>query len=192
MDVLDQFSTQAVGKFDLGGALNDVIRILHNYNLVMPSRFAMLFKCLIILEGTAQGLNAHFSLLELLEPYQRQFVLQQFSPQTWLRKAKRLHRDWELLAESTPRGLNTLLEQLISGNFAVQLKHPPLETSVNRLVYGLCTSALLLASALLWIHAVPPTIHGISILGAAGYLVAAFFATRILWLVRRTDNRKAD
>jgi len=28
-----------------------------------------------------------------------------------------------------------------------------------------------LASALLWIHAIPPTIHGISILGAGGYFI---------------------
>ncbi|HSZ54244.1 MAG TPA: hypothetical protein VK797_01185, partial [Tepidisphaeraceae bacterium] len=75
---------------------------------------------------------------------------------------------------------------------AVRINHPPLESSVNGLVYGLCTSALLLASAMLWIHEVPPRIHGISILGAAGYLVAAFLATRVLWVVRRSESRKHD
>jgi hypothetical protein len=97
-----------------------------------------------------------------------------------------------LLAESIPRGFTNLLEQLQAGDFVVRIKHPPLETSVNRLVYGLCTSALLLASALLWIHEVPPTFHAVSILGAAGYLVAAFLATRILWLTRLSDYRKDD
>jgi hypothetical protein len=141
--------------------------------------------------GATKGLNASFNLAELLEPFERQFVLQQFSPETWLRKAKRLRRDWESLAESIPRGFNDLLEQLESGGLAVHIKHPPLETSVNRLVYGLCTSALLLASALLWIHEVPPTIHGVSILGAAGYLVAAFLATRVLWLIH-WEKRQED
>jgi hypothetical protein len=50
---------------------------------------------------------------------------------------------------------------------------------------------LLPASALPWIHQVPPTIHGISILGAAGHLVAAFLATRVLWLIR-WEQRKDD
>ena len=112
--------------------------------------------------GDRQGAQRRVSIwLELFEPYRRQFVLQQFSPETWLRKARHVRRDWELLAESIPRSFNNLLEQLQSGDFAVRIKHPPLETSVNRLVYGLCTSALLLASALLWIHEVPPTIHGV-------------------------------
>ena len=189
-EVFDQYGTQAVGQFDVGGALTALTRILHEYNLLMPSQLSMLIKCLIILEGTAKGLNASFNLAELLEPFERQFVLEQASPERWLRKAKRLHRDWELLAESIPRGFNNLLDQLQSGEFAVRIKHPPLETSVNRLVYGLCTSALLLASALLWIHEVPPTIHGVSILGAAGYLVAAFLATRVLWVIRW--ERKQD
>ena len=174
----------------MSGRLSAVNRIVHENRLFMPSRLSMLIKCLILLEGTAKGLNADFNLLELLEPFRRRFVLQQLSPMTWLRKAKRLRRDWELLAESIPRAIGNLLEQLQAGDFAVRIKHPPLETSVNRLVYGLCTSALLLASALLWIHEVPPTIHGISILGAAGYLVAAFLATRILWLTRRSDHRQ--
>jgi ubiquinone biosynthesis protein len=183
MEVFGQYGTQAVDQFDIGGALTAVTRIMHEYNLLMPSRLSMLIKCLIILEGTAKELNASFNLAELLEPYRRQFVLQQLSPERWLKKAKRLRRDWELLAESIPRGFNNLLDQLQSGHFSVRVKHPPLEKSVNRMVYGLCTSALLLASALLWVHEVPPKIHGISILGAAGYLVAAAMTTRLLWVI---------
>jgi ubiquinone biosynthesis protein len=191
MEVFAQYGTQAVGKFDVGGALTAVVRIMHEYNLVMPSRLSMLIKCLIILEGTGKGLNANFNLAELLEPYRREFVLQQFSPEALFRKAKRMRRDWLLVAESLPRQFHSLLQQLQSGHFAVRVKQPAMEKSVNRLVYGLCTSALLLASAMLWVHRVPPTIHGTSILGAAGYLVAAFLATRVLWLIR-WERRKDD
>jgi ubiquinone biosynthesis protein len=192
MEVFGQYGAQAVDEFDIGGALTSVTRIMHEYNLFMPSRLSMLIKCLIVLEGTGKQLNARFNLAELLEPYRRQFVLQQLSPETWLRKAKRLRREWQMLAESIPRGFNNLLDQLQSGHFAVRVKHPPLETSVNRMVYGLCTSALLLASALLWVHKAPPTIGGVSILGAAGYLLAFFLTARIFWLIRRAERRKDD
>jgi ubiquinone biosynthesis protein len=191
-EVFSQYGMQAVDQFDVGGALTAVTRIMHEYDLFMPSRLSMLIKCLILLEGTGKGLNAGFNLASLLEPYRREFMVKQYSPETWLRKLKRMRREWEMLAESIPRGVNTLLEQLQSGHFAVRVKHPPLETSVNRMVYGLCTSALLIASALLWIHQVPPTIYGISILGAAGYLVAVFLAARVLWMIRRAEKRRED
>lgn len=191
-DAFDQYGTQAVSRFDVGGAFRTLIHVLHEYNLVLPSRLSMLIKCLILLEGTAQGLDATFNLAELLEPYRRQFMLQQLSPDTWLRKAKHLHRDWASLAQSLPRGFANLLEQLQGGNLAVRIRQPPLETSINRLVHALCASALLLASAMLWIHEIPPTIHGVSILGAAGYLVAALIAGRVLWLTRRSDRCRDD
>jgi ubiquinone biosynthesis protein len=192
MEVFSQYGSQAVDQLEVGGALTSVTRIMHEYNLFMPSRLSMLIKCLIILEGTGRGLNAGFNLGELLAPFRREFILQQFSPETWLRKAKRIRRDWESLAESIPSDVNNLLEQLRLGHFSVRIKHPPLETSVNRLVNGLCISALLMASALLWVHQVPPTIRGVSILGAAGYLAAAFLAVRVLWLIRVTEWRKED
>jgi ubiquinone biosynthesis protein len=184
MEVFAQYGSQSVGQFDIGGALTAITRIIHEYNLLLPSRLSMLIKCLIVLEGTAKGLNANFNLAELLEPYRRQFVLQQMSPEALLRKAKRLKRDWETLAESIPRGVNNLLEQVQSGHLSVRVKHPPLERSVNRMVFGLCTSALLIASAMLWVNQVPPRIFGISVLGATGYLAAAAMATRVLWQIK--------
>ena len=88
VDVLAPYGTQAIGQFDLGGALTAVTNIMHEYSLVMPSRLSTLIRCLIVLESTATKLNPQFNLLELLEPYQRQFVLQQLSPQAWLHKAQ--------------------------------------------------------------------------------------------------------
>ena len=183
-EVFNDYGTQAVGRFDVGGALTAVTRLLHKYNVFMPSRLSMLIKCLIVLEGTGKGLDARFNLAELLEPYRRQFVLEQMSPERWMRKAKRWRRDWEMLAGSIPRNASSLLEQLRTGNLTARLRHPSLEKSVNRLVYGLCTSALLLASALLWVHRAPPTVGGVSVLGASGYLFAVLLGARLLWLIR--------
>jgi ubiquinone biosynthesis protein len=190
-EAFSEYGTQALGRFDVVGALTTLTRLMYKHNLVMPSRLSMLIKCLIVLEGTAQGLDANFNLAELLEPYRREFVTQQMSPVRWMHKVNRRRRDWQLLAETIPRRINALLAQLQTGNVAARVKHPQLEKSVNRLAYGLCASALLLASAMLWVHQVPPTIGGVSILGAAGYLVAAILATRVLWLIR-WEKRNGD
>jgi ubiquinone biosynthesis protein len=189
-EVFSQYGTESVDRFDVAGALTAVTRLLHEYNLFMPSRLSMLLKCLIVLDGTAHSLSAKFNLAELLAPFQRQFVLQQMSPELWLKKARRLRRDWELLATSIPRSFGSLLEQLQSGQFSIRVKDPRLEQAASRLSYGLCTSAMLLASALLWVHRVPPTIKGVSILGAAGYLAAAVLAFRVLWVTwwERSDR----
>jgi ubiquinone biosynthesis protein len=190
MEVFGQYASQSMQQFDVSGALTAVTRIIHEYNLVMPSRLSMLIKCLVVLEGTSKLLSPKFNLAELLEPYRSQFVLHQFSPEVLLRKAKRLHRDFEMLIETVPRGVNNLLDQLQRGMFSVQHLHPSLESAVNRLVYGLCVSVLMAASALMWSHEVPPTIKGISVLGAAGYLVAAFLGAQLIWHIHRLEVRR--
>ena len=190
LEVFAQYGLETVGQFDIGGALTAVTRLIHEYNLIMPSRLSMLIKCLIILEGTAKGLSPKFNLAELLEPYRQQFILQQFSPETWLRKAKKMRRDWTVLAEAVPRNANNLLEHLQAGTFSMRVRHPGLESSINRVVYGLCVCALMLSSALLWSRQVPPTIDGVSILGVAGYLIAAFLLARLVLSIHRMEESR--
>ena len=102
-----------------------------------------------------------------------------------------MQRDWELLAQKIPRGVNSVLDQLQNGNLTVRVKQSPLEISVNRLAYGLCTSALLLASAMLWTHHAPPTVAGVSILGAVGYVFAMLLFARLYWLIQ-VKKKKDD
>ncbi len=192
MEVFGQYGTQSIGEFDVSGALTSVTRLIHEYNLVMPSRLSMLIKCLIVLEGTGRALSPKFSLAGLLEPYRTQFVLHQFSPQVLLKKAKKLHRELDVLMEAVPRGLNNLLEQLQAGKFAVRLMDPPLESAVNRLVYGVYISVLLLSSSLLWSHQVPPTIRGTSVIGCVGFIAAIVLGAKMMWSIRRLNTSKRN
>jgi ubiquinone biosynthesis protein len=190
-EVLADSGMQSVDQFDIGGTLTALTRLMHEYNVFMPSRLSMLIKCLIVLEGTARGLNADFSLAQLLEPYRRQFVVEQLSPARWMRKANRRRHDWERLLETIPRSVTGLLKQSRTGSLPVRIHHPPLEIALNRLVSGLCTSGLLLASAMLWAQQVPPRIRGVSVVGVSGFLIAAFQAMRLVWLIRR-EKAKED
>jgi ubiquinone biosynthesis protein len=190
MELLAQYGTQAVGSIDVGGALTSVTRIIHEHKLVMPSRLSMLIKCLVLLEGTGKALSADFNLAELLEPYRMIYIKQQFSPKAWLRRAQRARRDWQNLAESIPRDVAGLLDQFRRGKFSVRLNHHNLETSVHRLVNGLIASALLLSSSLMWAHAVPPTIKGVSVFGVLGYVTAIFLGVRLLIQIHTAERAR--
>ena len=195
MELFTQFGTVSIDQFDVSGALTSVTRIMHDYQLLMPSRLSMLIKVLIMLEGTGKALSPHFNLAEVLEPYRRKFIMQQFSPAARLRKVRRLYRDWERLAETVPRDLTELLNSLQAGKLSLRLRHRQLEPSVNRLVYALITSALLIGSTVLWSQRAPPQVHGISILGALGYALALAMGARVLWSIFRSGglrNSKQD
>ena len=186
------YANQPIESFDLGGALCEMIEIIQRYRIVLQPPFAMLTKVLVMLEGTARMLQPNFSLMELLEPYQKKMMLRRLSPARQIRKARRIYSEVEKLVEVLPRRLREILQQVESGKFDVHLDHRGLEPSVNRLVLGMLTSSLFLGSSLLISRDVW-AIRGMSVPGTLGVMVSAFLGWRLLRAIGKSghlDRRK--
>jgi ubiquinone biosynthesis protein len=143
------YANQPADAFDLAGALNEMVEIIQRYHIVLPSTLAMLIKVLVMLDGTGRLLAPHFSLMELVQPYQSKLLQRRLSPARNMRKMRRIFSELEQLAEILPRRLREILQQVETGKFDVHLDHRGLEPSVNRLVLGMMTSALFLGWRLL-------------------------------------------
>lgn len=191
-EFVQHYGNQPVDAFDLAGALTEVVEIIQRYHIALPSPMAMLLKVLIMLEGTSRLLEPNFSLMELIQPYQKKMMLRRMSPARQVKKLRRIYSELEQLAEILPRRLRDILQQVESGKFDVHLDHRGLEPSVNRLVLGLMTSALFLGSSLLLSQAVWP-FHGVSVPGVLGCAMSMVLGLRLLRAISksgRLDRRK--
>jgi ubiquinone biosynthesis protein len=172
------YANQPIESFDLAGALSEMIEIVQRYRIALPAALAMLIKVLVMLDGTVRMLEPKFSLMELIQPYQKKMLRRRLSPGRQMRKIRRIYSEVELLAEVLPRRLRDILQQVESGKFDVHLDHRGLEPSVNRLVLGMMTSALFLGSSILvsqevWL------VYGVSVPGTLGMLLSAFLGWRL-------------
>jgi ubiquinone biosynthesis protein len=181
------YANQPVDSFDLAGALTEMVEIIQRYRIALPAAMAMLIKVLIMLEGTARLLEPNFSLMELIQPYQKKLMLRRLSPARHVRKIRRIYAEVEQLAEILPRRIRDILQQVESGKFDVHLDHRGLEPSVNRLVLGMLTSALFLGSSLL-ISMDVWSIRGVSIPGTVGVLYSAFLGWRLLRAISKSGR----
>jgi ubiquinone biosynthesis protein len=172
------YANQPIESFDLAGALTEMIEIVQRYRIALPASLAMLIKVLVMLEGTVRMLEPSFSLMELIEPYQKKMLRRRLSPARQMRKMRRIYSEVELLAEVLPRRLRDILQQVESGKFDVHLDHRGLEPSVNRLVLGMMTSALFLGSSLLISQEVWP-LFDVSVPGTMGMLLSMFLGWRL-------------
>lgn len=180
-DYIAHYGGQSLEDFQLGGALTEMMDVIRRYRIVLPARVAMLIKLFLVLEGTGRRLSAHFNLLEVLLPYRRRMLMRRLSPLRQARKFTRLLADAERLAQTLPRRLGDLLQQIETGRFDVHLDHRGLDPSVNRLVLGLLTSALLVSASTLLSAKVPPLWGGVSLPGMVGMTAGLALA---LWLLR--------
>jgi ubiquinone biosynthesis protein len=172
------YANQPADSFDLAGALTEMVEIIQRYHIVLPSSLAMLIKVLVMLDGTGRLLAPHFSLMELVQPYQRKLLQRRLSPARQMRKMRRIFSELEQLAEILPRRLRDILQQVESGKFDVHLDHRGLEPSVNRLVLGMLTSALFLGSSLMLAQHVWP-IRDVSVPGVMGMALSMFLGWRL-------------
>jgi ubiquinone biosynthesis protein len=155
---------------------------------VLPTSIALLIKVLVMLEGTSRLLNPNFDLMGLLQPYQKKLIWRYLSPARRLQKFRRLMQEWRYLGEILPRSLVEILQQFQHNRFEVHLEHKHLDTGINRLTFGIVTSALFVGSALLLSSKVPPTLADISVFGALGTTFSFFLALRLLWAIKNSGR----
>jgi ubiquinone biosynthesis protein len=200
-DFLSYYGTQSLDRFDLSGALNEMLEQIRRYQIMLPARIVMLLKALITLEGTAHMLSPKFSLVEMIQPYRQKMLWRRFSPRRRLRKLYRLYSELEHLLDILPQGIADIIEQMQGGRFDIHLDHRGLEPSVNRLVLGMLASALFVGSAMLLSRGVPPLVDlppllpNVSAAGLAGAAVSIALSLRLLRAINKSghlDRRRKD
>ncbi|HEY6564865.1 MAG TPA: AarF/UbiB family protein, partial [Pirellulaceae bacterium] len=191
------YANQPLDQLDLSRVLTEMTEIIYRYKISLPPQVGMLIKTLISLEGTSRLLSSRFSLMEVLQPFQKQALLRRFSPARRIKKIRRALLEFEHLATEFPRRTLQLLEQAREGELNIRLEHRRLGPSVNRLVLGLLASALFLGSALMLSQKVPPLLfrgarwwglENLSVLGLAGCGLSILLSVRLLWAIGKSGH----
>jgi ubiquinone biosynthesis protein len=196
-DFVSHYASQSLDRFDMSGALTEMVDIIHRHHIMLPPQVGMLIKTLITLEGIAKQLSPQFSLIEVMRPFQRKMLWQRLSPARQMRKARRMYFEVGQLLEILPRRLTEILEEIQAGKFDVHLDHRGLGPSVNRLVLAMLASSLFLGSSLMLSQQVPPLLfsektllglHNLSIVGAAGCFISVLVGLRLLRAIGKSGH----
>lgn len=187
-EFLADYVGRSVSEFDVGGALQRLFGLVREFRIVLPQSFGLLVKTLVLLEGTARQLSPTFSLAELIQPYYRRTVQRRLAPRRIAGEVGRSIREWKRLVDNLPRDIFDILSRIRKGTLEVHMEHRRLESTVDRLVTGLLTAAMFLGSAIMWSMKAPPTLYGVSLFGAFGFLVSVWLGAGLLISIRRAKK----
>ena len=188
-DFVGHYGNQPLDQLDLSALLNEMMEIIRRYHIMLPPPIGLLLKTLVMLEGTAREINPRFSLIEVMQPFQKEVIQRRLSPKRKIQKVRKVMLEVEQLLEALPGRMNRILAQIQKGQFDVHLKHRGLEPSVNRLVLGMLASALFLGSSLLLSQEVWPVVFGkISVLGAFGCGISLLLGLRLLRAIGKSGH----
>jgi ubiquinone biosynthesis protein len=187
-DFVSDYASQSFVGFDLSGAFTDLSALVRRHGVLLPPTVAHLLKVFVLLEGASKALNPDFSLIEVIRPYAVKITARRFSPTELFGKLRRSYKDWSDLLTGFPGDIADILRRAREGSLDVNLAHKGLDATVNRLVYGLLTTALFLGSCLVMAHRVPPLAGDVSLFGALGGTVSILLGLRLMRAIRRSGD----
>jgi len=187
-DFLSEVINVSINDLDLGTMLNTLTDILRSHHIILPSGISLLIRVLVMLEGTSRLLDRNFSLAELIQPYAVKSVQRRYSPAKLLKQAKHTYRDWDRVLEILPRELLDMLTRLQDGRFDVSIEHRRLEKVTKWLVHGILSAALFLGGSTILSRGIPPTLGGISIIGAVTALLGLLLGYRLVHAMHKSGD----
>ncbi|MFH1137116.1 MAG: AarF/ABC1/UbiB kinase family protein [Pseudomonadota bacterium] len=186
-EFMDDYFFRAIKDVELGKALQDLFRIAQGYRLRVPANLLFLIKALTATEGLGRRLDPDFDVIKQAAPFVKKAQLQRLSP-------KRVAGDfWAFgvefldIIKDFPGEARTLGRMAKQGKLKIEIRHVGLEEmrvaqdrNSNRLAFAVVLAALVIGSSVVIQSGIPPTWHGIPIIGLAGYVVAGLMA---FWLL---------
>jgi ubiquinone biosynthesis protein len=146
----------ALENLPVGEMVAEIFTTAYQHKVYLPSDLALLARTIITMEGTGRMLDPEFVLVEAVRPFAMRLVRERLSPIVAGRRALRSLRQAADMAQSFPRRLDDLWDQLEAGEVTFGIEVRRLEviinkvnSMVNRVIFGVVVASLIVGSALI-------------------------------------------
>ena len=173
----------------------DLFDAARKNNLKLPKEFTTLLKSLLILEGVLSKLAPDLSIMEISRDYLKEDQAVKFKPEFTLDTLAL--NGYTLIKDSLkiPVSISTILDNFISGRGKIKVditnlndRWKDFNKMVNRVVFALVVSAIIIASALIIRSGGGANINGLSIVGILGFGLAGFLGLWLLISILKSGN----
>lgn len=195
--LVTRYLDRPIIDIDAGAVIQDIMTVVREHHLQLPSNLALVLKMGIMVEGLGQQLDPDFRLVAVIEPYGERFMLRRYSPTFLARRLGMAGMDAAQLSVEIPGQLRRILGDLGRGTFEIGTRPSGLEPTLdrlerlaNRIVVSIIAAAFIVGWAILMAGYHPfgegPAMEGISIVG---FLIAGVLGTYLIWDILRKRSR---
>jgi len=173
----------------------DLFEAARKNNLKLPKEFTTLLKSLLILEGVISEISPDLSIMEIAKDYLKEDPKLNLWPDFTL-DTLALH-SYSLMKDTLkiPVSIQTILDNFISGRGKVKIdivnfsdRWVDFNKMINRMVFAVVVSAIIIASALIIRSGEGPNFNGISLVGLMGFALAGFLGLWLLISILKSGN----
>jgi ubiquinone biosynthesis protein len=181
---------------DMAALLHQMFDIVYSLGLHLPSRFLLLDKALLTMEGVVKNLHPDLNIFEVGRQYAGQLKRRRLDPRVMAGRAERYAAEYAQVFRDYPLQVHELLDEMRAGELEIGFRHKGLENVThrldvitNRLVMALITIAIGVSSAALGVYVDRgPQLGGLSVWGVPGFVISLFFGVWLMWAIIRSGR----
>jgi ubiquinone biosynthesis protein len=186
-------SSQSV---DMASLLHQVFEVVYSLRLRLPSRFLLLDKTLLTMEGVVKQLYPDLDIFQMGRRYAGDLKRRRVDPRALGGRAQRYAAEYAQVFRDYPLQVHELLDEMRAGELEIKFRHTGLENVThrldvitNRLVMALLTIAIGVTSTAVAIFVSGgPHIGGLSVWGVPGFALSLFFGVWLIYAIIRSGR----
>ncbi|MCE6951382.1 ubiquinone biosynthesis protein UbiB [Cereibacter sphaeroides] len=189
IDRVHRVPLKAIRPAALAGEL---VALIREHDLVLPSDLAMLIKAFTTLEGMGRTLDPEFDMVAAAEPFLRRVILERHRPSRLVRQLRDAAASGAGLAIRFPEDLGELLAAAQRGDLRARLDMRQIEDlpshidrAATRVALAILIAALILGSSIVMTAIETGLPMGLGAFATLGFLAAVAGGLWLLWSILR-------
>lgn len=192
-DLMTRYVGMSMDELDVREILHELVGIIYDLEITLPSRWLLLDKALAVLAGVALEIAPAYNVFETARPYARRLALARYGPE---RIAGRLRSGAGRYASALleyPMQISEVLEEFRDGEVHVAIDLAELKdagdkalTAANRVAIALVAAAVIMASGIIGTFVTEgPRLFGLALIGVPGFVAGlVLFGWLVVGMVR--------
>jgi ubiquinone biosynthesis protein len=176
--------------------IREGFQLIYSLNLHLPARFLLLDRTIATLGSVGAELYPDFNVFEVARPYARDLMLERYSPQRVVRRARREALSYAQVLAEAPHQFHDFMEEIRDGQIEVGFVHKGLDqflesmqNAINRLVIALIVVGGLIGSSLIGIFSHGGSdVLGVNVISIIGFALSTVLGIWLLWGVIKSGR----
>ncbi|MGB0840371.1 MAG: AarF/UbiB family protein, partial [Chitinophagales bacterium] len=154
-EIIQSYAMINLSDASMAELATKIQKLIYNYQLQVPGSVFIILRTLAILEGIGKQIHPNLKAFELMKPYGRKLLQEQYSPQSIGFEAYSMVSEVMDFVYNFPGELNEIVQKVSQGKFHAEIRIEDYEKALNkadhitnRLSLTMLTVALYLSSAI--------------------------------------------
>ncbi|MDN5331271.1 MAG: ubiquinone biosynthesis protein [Tepidanaerobacteraceae bacterium] len=192
-DILDRYYGKTLKEINMPELINEIFLTAGRHGIKIPSKFALLCKAILTIDGIGRQLYPEFDFIKAAKPFVKQLFRERYNPKYFTKDIRKnitnIMRSSAILPDLIDEIYNKVKRESIKIDFeynGLEKFAFELNRMANRLVFSLIVASLIVGSSLVVRAGIGPTVGEMPLMGILGFVLAGLLGLGLLISILKT------